>query len=83
MALAKFAVMTLTEAAAERVREIVGNAEDAVGIRLGIKNGGCAGAGVWFCASIRLHPATSAAHTQGSHTRQPDSCSLRALPAKR
>ncbi len=43
MALARFAVMTLTEAAAERVREIVGNAEDAVGIRLGIKNGGCAG----------------------------------------
>lgn len=43
MALAKFAVMTLTEAAAERVREIVGNADDAVGIRLGIKNGGCAG----------------------------------------
>ncbi|MBS1164096.1 MAG: iscA [Proteobacteria bacterium] len=43
MALAKFAVMTLTESAAERVREIVDNAEDAVGIRLGIKNGGCAG----------------------------------------
>ena len=43
MALAKFAVMTLTEAAAVRVREIVENAEDAVGIRLGIKNGGCAG----------------------------------------
>lgn len=43
MALAKFAVMTLTESAAERVREIVENAEDAVGIRLGIKNGGCAG----------------------------------------
>ena len=43
MALAKFAVMTLTESAAGRVREIVDNAEDAVGVRLGIKNGGCAG----------------------------------------
>lgn len=43
MALAKFAVMTLTESAAERVREIVENADDALGIRLGIKNGGCAG----------------------------------------
>ncbi|WP_026784589.1 Fe-S cluster assembly scaffold SufA [Pleomorphomonas koreensis] len=43
MALAKFAVMTLTESAAARVREIVDNAEDAIGVRLGIKNGGCAG----------------------------------------
>jgi iron-sulfur cluster assembly protein len=43
MALAKFAVMTLTESAADRVREIVDNAEDAIGVRLGIKNGGCAG----------------------------------------
>lgn len=43
MALGKFAVMTLTEAAAERVREIVEGADDALGIRLGIKNGGCAG----------------------------------------
>jgi len=43
MAVASFAVMTLTESAAERVREIVDNAENAIGIRLGIKNGGCAG----------------------------------------
>lgn len=43
MALAKFAVMTLTESAAARVREIVDDAEDAIGVRLGIKNGGCAG----------------------------------------
>lgn len=43
MALAKFAVMTLTESAAARVREIIDNAEDAIGVRLGIKNGGCAG----------------------------------------
>jgi iron-sulfur cluster assembly protein len=39
-----FAVMTMTDAAAERVREIVENAEDgALGIRVGIKKGGCAG----------------------------------------
>ena len=39
-----FAVMTMTDAAAERVREIVENAsEDAQGIRVGIKKGGCAG----------------------------------------
>ncbi|WP_112805003.1 Fe-S cluster assembly scaffold SufA [Ensifer sp.] len=39
-----FAVMSLTEAAAGRVRAIVENAgEDALGIRVGIKKGGCAG----------------------------------------
>ncbi len=39
-----FAVMTLTEAAASRVKAIVDNAGgDARGIRVGIKKGGCAG----------------------------------------
>lgn len=39
-----FAVMTMTDAAAERVREIVeGSSEEAQGIRVGIKKGGCAG----------------------------------------
>ncbi|XUY25726.1 Fe-S cluster assembly scaffold SufA [Agrobacterium sp. rho-8.1] len=39
-----FAVMTMTEAAASRVNEIVGNSgPDAKGLRVGIKKGGCAG----------------------------------------
>ena len=39
-----FAVMTMTDGAAARVREIVGNSgPDAKGIRVGIKKGGCAG----------------------------------------
>ena len=39
-----FAVMTLTDAAADRVKAIVDNAGgDASGIRVGIKKGGCAG----------------------------------------
>jgi len=39
-----FAVMTLSDAAAARVKAITGNAgPDAVGIRVGIKKGGCAG----------------------------------------
>ena len=39
-----FAVMTLTDAAVDRVRAIVDNAGgDAKGIRVGIKKGGCAG----------------------------------------
>jgi iron-sulfur cluster assembly protein len=40
----KFQVMSLTEAAAARVREIMANAEGGVlGLRVGVKNGGCAG----------------------------------------
>lgn len=38
-----FAVMTLTQAAAERVKTIVRNQDDAEGIRVSIKKGGCAG----------------------------------------
>jgi iron-sulfur cluster assembly protein len=37
-------VVTLTEAAAERVKEIMGRAEKPyAGLRVGVKNGGCAG----------------------------------------
>ena len=37
-------IMKLTDAAAERVREIMAKAEKSVvGLRIGVKNGGCAG----------------------------------------
>jgi iron-sulfur cluster assembly protein len=39
----RFAVITMTDRAAERVREIVEARANAVGVRLGIKKGGCAG----------------------------------------
>ncbi|MDQ0456091.1 Fe-S cluster assembly scaffold SufA [Rhizobium paknamense] len=39
-----FAVMTMTDVAANRVKEIVeGSNSDAKGIRVGVKKGGCAG----------------------------------------
>jgi iron-sulfur cluster assembly protein len=39
-----FAVMTMTDAAAARVNQIIsGSGADAKGIRVGIKKGGCAG----------------------------------------
>ena len=42
--MSRFAVMTLTDAAIERVDEIVSNSVEApLGIRVGVKNGGCAG----------------------------------------
>ncbi len=41
---AKFKVMTLTDAAADRVKELVENGDkNAAGLRVGIKKGGCAG----------------------------------------
>ena len=37
-------VVTLTDAAAARMREIMADAkEDFIGVRIGVKNGGCAG----------------------------------------
>ena len=39
----RFAVITMTERAAVRVNEIMATRENAVGVRLGIKKGGCAG----------------------------------------
>ena len=41
--MARFAVISMTDRAAARVREIVARREGASGIRLGIKKGGCAG----------------------------------------
>jgi iron-sulfur cluster assembly protein len=44
MARSRFQIIRVTERAADRVREIVGNADgSAEGIRIGIKKGGCAG----------------------------------------
>ena len=39
----RFAIMTLSDAAADRVREIVESRNNAAGIRVGVKKGGCAG----------------------------------------
>ena len=41
--MSRFAVMTMTDAAADRVREIVDSRDGARGVRVGIKKGGCAG----------------------------------------
>jgi iron-sulfur cluster assembly protein len=44
MVLPKLKVISLTDAAANRVRELMANsAKPIVGLRVGVKNGGCAG----------------------------------------
>lgn len=43
-AIPKFSIVTLTDAARDRVREIISNADkDVAGVRVGVKNAGCAG----------------------------------------
>ena len=39
----RFAIMSMTNAAAERVNAILATKGDALGLRVGIKKGGCAG----------------------------------------
>lgn len=40
----KIQMMTLTDAAAGRIRDIMANSDEAIlGLRVGVKNGGCAG----------------------------------------
>lgn len=41
--MSRFAVMTITDGAAARVREIMGNNPGSLGVRVGVKKGGCAG----------------------------------------
>jgi iron-sulfur cluster assembly protein len=44
MAISRFAIITLTDAAATRIQELMATAGPAVqGLRVGVKNGGCAG----------------------------------------
>src|SRR5215468_3985892 len=50
-------VMTLTAAAAARVRAILGANPDALGLRIGVKKGGCAG----------MEYTMSVADTKGPH----------------
>ena len=51
------AVVTLTEAAAARVRDLMASADGAVkGLRVGIKNGGCAGQEYTFAYADEIQP---------------------------
>ena len=44
MARSRYAVMTMTDAAADRARDLIANAgRPVLGLRVGVKNGGCAG----------------------------------------
>jgi iron-sulfur cluster assembly protein len=59
-------IVTLTEAAAERVREIMANAEKSyVGLRVGVKNGGCAGQEYTFAYAEEIGPLDEVVEDKG------------------
>jgi iron-sulfur cluster assembly protein len=63
----RFAVMTMTERAAERVREIVEDRDGAQGIRVGVKKGGCAG--MEYTVDVVTEPSAKDDHVElgGAH----------------
>jgi iron-sulfur cluster assembly protein len=63
----RFAVISMTDKAASRVREIVAGRDDAQGIRLGIKKGGCAG--MEYTVSLVTEPSAKDDHVErdGAH----------------
>ncbi|MFO1184264.1 MAG: iron-sulfur cluster assembly accessory protein [Bauldia sp.] len=64
--LPNFAVLTLTDAAAARIREIVANATQPVaGVRVGVKNGGCAGMTYTLELAVQAVPGEDAVADKG------------------
>jgi len=63
----RFVVMKMTDAAADRVREIVSAREGAAGIRVGIKKGGCAG--MEYTVDLVTEPSAKDDHVErdGAH----------------
>ncbi len=62
----RFKVMSLTDSAAERVREIMSNSDQpAVALKVGVKNGGCAGMSYTMEWAQNLGPHDEVVEEQG------------------
>jgi len=63
----RFQVISITDAAAARIREIVATREGAHGIRVGIKKGGCAG--MEYTVDLVTEPSPKDDHVEhnGAH----------------
>lgn len=63
----RFQVMTMTEAAASRVREIAATRDNARGVRVGVKKGGCAG--MEYTVDLVTEPSATDDHIErdGAH----------------
>ena len=63
---ANLKVMSITDAAAERVRSIVENADrPVVGIRVGVRNGGCAGMSYTVDLADEIKPGDDVVEEKG------------------
>ena len=59
-------VVTLTDRAAERVREILDKADNShIGLRIGVKNGGCAGQEYTFAYADEIGPLDEVVEDKG------------------
>ncbi|WP_292895800.1 MULTISPECIES: Fe-S cluster assembly scaffold SufA [unclassified Nitratireductor] len=65
--MSRFQVMTMTDAAASRVREIVAVREGAIGVRVGIKKGGCAGMEYTVDLVTEADPKDDHVEHEGAH----------------
>jgi iron-sulfur cluster assembly protein len=66
MALPRFKVITLTDAAAERVKNIITKADrPIVGVRVGVRNGGCAGMSYTLEYAERVDPHDEVVEDKG------------------
>lgn len=63
----RFSVMSLTDRAAERVREIVDDRDEALGIRIGVKKGGCAGMEYTIDLVSAVNPKDDHVEHDGAH----------------
>jgi iron-sulfur cluster assembly protein len=62
----RFKVMTLTDAAAARVNEIIGNSDKPIaGLRVGVRNGGCAGMSYTMEFAESLNPLDEVIEDKG------------------
>ncbi|MCI0466218.1 MAG: iron-sulfur cluster assembly accessory protein [Beijerinckiaceae bacterium] len=61
-----FAVVTLTEAAAARARNLIeSTAEQVAGLRIGVRNGGCAGMAYTMELAQDIQPGDEVVETEG------------------
>jgi iron-sulfur cluster assembly protein len=60
------AVVTLTPAAADRVRDLLAAQPDKVGLKIGLKNGGCAGQEYTFALAEAAEPLDEVVSADGA-----------------
>lgn len=61
----KLDVISVTEAAADRVREVMATRPEALGVRVGVKNGGCAGMSYTIELAMEVRPADERVDAHG------------------